>query len=98
VSVTNPPPGILPDQFLYYWAAAAPTTAYLSHSTLMDGEPVMSPSEVVELGRALLALHEHFRTLYEGRPLFAMDVELKLDEPDRALVLKQARPYPGRGE
>lgn len=97
VSVTNPQPGILPDQFLYYWAALTPATAYLSYSTIAGGEPIMSASEVAQLGRALWAVHEHFRAAFGGRELYAMDVELKLDSPDRALVLKQARPYSRRG-
>jgi hypothetical protein len=94
VSVTNPPVGVLPDQFLYYWAAAKPTLSYLSHSTLNEGQPILNEAETTELAGALFALHQHFSQFYGGRDLYAMDVELKFDSPDRALVIKQARPYP----
>ncbi|MBN2494356.1 MAG: hypothetical protein JXR96_07200 [Deltaproteobacteria bacterium] len=97
VSVTNPPPGVLPDQFLYYWSSFGATAVYLSHSTLTDGEPVMSESEIHELAVALQAIHLHFMP-FLGASFFAMDTEFKLDWPDRALVIKQARPFPKPGE
>lgn len=97
-SVTNPAPGLLPDQFLYYWAGLNPVAVYLSYSTINGGEPVMSRQEVHELASALLNIHRHFQPAYGDRPFYAMDVEFKLDSPDRSLIIKQARPAPGRGE
>jgi hypothetical protein len=97
VSVTNPPPGVLPDQFLYYWNSFGSTTVYLSHSTLTEGEPVMSEAEVHELAVALQAIHLHFMP-FLGASFYAMDTEFKLDWPDRALVIKQTSPFPKPGE
>ena len=92
-SVTNPDPGVLPDQFLYYYAVAVPATSYLSYSSLTGGQPVMSTAEVDEFAAAMLAIHAHFATIY-GATLCAVDSEFKLDSPNRDLVIKQARPYP----
>ncbi len=97
VSVTNPPPGMLPDQFLYYWSSFGSNTVYLSRSTLNEGNPVMSDAEIHELAVALQAIHLHFMPFF-GASYFAMDTEFKLDWPDRALVIKQARPFPKPGE
>ena len=96
-AVTNPSPGMLPDQFLYYWASSTPVAVYLSYSSLNHGQPVLSAAEQYELASALLAIHRNFGPVYSGRDFYAMDVEFKFDAPDHALVIKQARPYPGRG-
>ncbi len=93
ISVTNPPPGTLPDQLLYSWALSVPAVTYLGRSTVSGGRDVLSRAELDELSAALLALHRH----YEGRAVagfYALDVEFKFDAPERALVIKQARPYP----
>ncbi|MBN2359837.1 MAG: hypothetical protein JXR83_10315 [Deltaproteobacteria bacterium] len=97
-AVTNPSPGMLPDQYLYYWASASPEAVFLSYSSLNRGQPVLSAREQHELASALLAIHRNFQPVYGSRGFYAMDVEFKFDAPDRALVIKQARPYPGRGE
>ena len=46
---------------------------------------------------AMQAIHLHFTPLV-GSSFYAMDLEFKLDWPDRALVIKQARPFPKPGE
>ena len=95
VSVTNPEPGLLPESFLYYKPPAGHgEMTYLSTSTLEDGAPVLSFDEIVELVGYLDDLHRHFEPIYADRASFGMDVEFKLIEPNRHIVIKQARPYP----
>jgi len=92
--VTNPEPGTLPESFLYYKPPAGQgEMTYFTSSSLTAGERVLAFAEVVELVRALGAIHEHFQRLYPEAAAFGMDVEFKLVLPDRALVIKQARPY-----
>jgi hypothetical protein len=57
------------------------------------------------LGRALDAIHKRFGAAYGPAAgnfgCYAMDVEFKFDDDGQwtapRLVVKQARPYPGRG-
>ena len=71
------------------------------------GETVLSRAETAELGEALEAIHAFFSPLYgpnSPEHFYAMDVEFKFDTDAAApelgsrLVIKQARPYPGRGQ
>ncbi len=81
VPVVRPPLGIVPDQFLYFYAYPNQPTTYLAHSTLVaEGETVLSPGEVKELGKALKLIHQGFSKLY-SKPgqFYAMDVEFKFD-------------------
>jgi len=68
---------------------------------------VLSASQTHELGVALNAIHERFSAAYGPKAgvngWYAMDVEFKFDDMDQAdgkphLFVKQARPYPGRGQ
>jgi hypothetical protein len=73
-----------------------------------EGETVLTARQVNTLGRALFAIHDAFSPAYEpasgendsGR--YAMDAEFKFDDRgsggEPQLLMKQARPYPGRGE
>ena len=99
ISIVNPPPGVTSDQFIFYtWADDAftdPVISYLSESSINDGKPVMSDEEAAELARHLEAIKNHYYHIHGSGSWsdFAMDVEFKLDSPDRKLYIKQARPY-----
>ncbi|SEN15909.1 Pyruvate phosphate dikinase, PEP/pyruvate binding domain [Stigmatella aurantiaca] len=104
--VVHPPPGITSDQFIYAFHQPGLPLTYLSHSNLVkEGETVLTPAQVFELGKALDAIHERFSPAYGPRAgntgWYAMDVEFKFDaEPGQVptLTVKQARPHPGRGQ
>ena len=52
--------------------------------------------EVRDLVCALWSIHRHFELLLDPEdenPWFAMEVEFKLRDKNRELVIKQARPY-----
>lgn len=108
VEVVAPPPGVTSDQFLYYFAQPGQPVSYIAHSSLIPaGDTVLSAKQIHELGLALDAIHARFSPAYGpaagNTGWYAMDVEFKFDnqaapgEP-AALYIKQARPYPGRGE
>ena len=68
---------------------------------------MLSASQTHELGVALNAIHERFSAAYGPKAgvkgWYAMDVEFKFDDMDQTdgkphLFVKQARPYPGRGQ
>jgi hypothetical protein len=99
VSVVLPPPGFLSDQLLFHtmytdWRTR-PGIEYIAHSNVNYGKPVLSPGELVALAECLLRIKDVFflRSNSIDYYTFAMDVEFKLDGPDRKLYIKQARPY-----
>ncbi|MCY1023024.1 PEP/pyruvate-binding domain-containing protein [Pyxidicoccus sp. MSG2] len=104
--VVHPPPGITSDQFIYGFHQPGLPITYLSRSNLVrDGETVLTSAQVYELGKALDAIHERFSPAYGPKAgndgWYAMDVEFKFDgEPGETprVVIKQARPHPGRGQ
>ncbi|MCK6547473.1 PEP/pyruvate-binding domain-containing protein [Myxococcota bacterium] len=104
--VVHPPPGVTSDQYIHLFDQPGQPVIYLSHSNLVTpGATVLSPAQVLELGRALDAIHTRFNPAYgpaSGNDgWYAMDVEFKFDgDPGETprLVVKQARPNPGRGE
>lgn len=106
--VVAPPPGVTSDSLLYYFFEPNQPTSYLSHSNLVAvGTTVLSSDQLHQLGVALNAIHERFSPAYGpasgNQGWYAMDVEFKFDNdeaPDQpaTLYIKQARPYPGRGE
>jgi len=94
VSVTNPENGELPEIFSIVAAPAGVQVARQRFSTLSPEEPIMSQAEIVELFLAASEVRSHFAPLYGVDPSsLALDLEFKLASPDRALVIKQARPY-----
>jgi len=103
--VVAPPPGVTSDEFLYFFDSPNQPITFLSHSNLIpEGETVLTLSETHALGVALHAIHERFSAAYGpaagNNGWYAMDVELKFDAPkgkSPKLYIKQARPYPGRG-
>jgi hypothetical protein len=108
VEVVHPPPGIASDQFLYFFDSPNQPISYLAHSSLVPaGETVLSSKQIYQLGTALDAIHSRFSPAYgpaSGNDgWYAMDIEFKFDDeadPGQppTLYIKQARPYPGRGD
>jgi len=106
VSVVLPDPGVTSDQFVYHYGMPGQPIVFLAHSNLVpQGQTVISRAQTEELGRALTAIHDFYSPVYG--PLtpdhwYAMDVEWKFNtepgETESKLVIKQARPYPGRGQ
>ncbi|MCA9489907.1 MAG: hypothetical protein KC656_04235 [Myxococcales bacterium] len=106
-SVVKPEPGVTTDQVLYQYDRPGQPAIYLGHSNsllLGDDPSVLTASELFALGQALSAIHTHFAVAYGTDPssFYAMDVEFKfqVETPGGApeLFVKQARPYPGRGQ
>ncbi len=105
-SVTNPAPGVSTEQFVYRWGRT-PRIVYQGQSSLvasLQGSPerVLSEAEADEVSCALRGVHDWFRPLLdpeEEARWFAMEIEFKLRDGDRSLLIKQARPHSfGRSE
>jgi hypothetical protein len=106
--VVHPPAGVSSDQFLYYFSNPNQPITFIAHSSLIEeGEKVLSPEQTLELGNAMAAIHDKFSEAYGPKSgnqgWYAMDIEFKFDDEDTPgepahLLVKQARPYPGRGE
>lgn len=107
VEVVAPPPGVTSDQFLYFFSEPNQPITYLEHSSLIPaGTTVLNTSQVHDLGVAMDAIHKRFSPAYGpaagNAGWYAMDIEFKFDndaDPTKppTLYIKQARPYPGRG-
>jgi hypothetical protein len=95
-SVTNPAPGVTSDELVYTPPPRPPAVDYQARSSLSRGRDVLTFPEIESLGCALDSIHRHFRPLIDPQAensLFAMQIEWKLVGADRALLVKQARPY-----
>ena len=107
VEVVAPPAGTTSDQILYFFDNPNQPITYLAHSNIISaGSTVLSREQVHSLGVALTAIHERFSPAYGplagNTGFYAMDCEFKFsNEADPSqpatLYVKQARPYPGRG-
>ena len=98
--VTNPAPGVASDQFTYAPGGWQPLVQH-TKSSFSPNEPVMSVSEIEFLACNLTQIHEHFRRALDPDgevSWFAVDIEFKLMGAERALVIKQARPYSFGGD
>jgi hypothetical protein len=93
-SVTNPAPGVTSEELTYSWWKTPPTTTH-SRSSLIAGS-ALKPDEIARLGCYIRAVETHFRVrldpLHSNR-WFTMESEFKFVGPQRAPILKQARPY-----
>ena len=106
VEVVHPPAGTSSDQIIYLFDQPGSPIIYLSHSNIIaDDTTVLTTAQLHELGVALDAIHDRFAPAYGpasgNTGWYAMDVEFKFDgEPGEvpALIVKQARPNPGRGQ
>ncbi len=95
VSVVAPPPGVQSDQIIYYYTLPGQPVVYIAHSSLVgEGDSVLQPGELYQLGGALDTIHKYFYEVYGASGgWYAMDTEFKL--VDGQIEIKQARPYPG---
>jgi len=92
--VTNPEDGALPEIFSILPAPDGLQVARQRFSSLSEGRPIMSDAEVRTLYTAASKVQRHFAALYEANPFaLALDIEFKLNGPERALIIKQVRPY-----
>ncbi|MBN2193224.1 MAG: hypothetical protein JW751_10450 [Polyangiaceae bacterium] len=108
VSVVQPDTGMTTDEIIYYYDSPNQPVVYVSESNLVEeGTHVLSAIQINQLGRALDAIHRAFSPAYgpasglSGTAWYAMDTEFKFDDRgagEPRLYVKQARPYPGRGE
>jgi len=106
--VVHPPPGVSSDEFLYYFGEPNQPISFISHSSLIPaGTSVLTTTQTHQLGVALDAIHQRFSAAYGpasgNTGFYAMDIELKFDDEaapgqPATLYIKQARPYPGRGQ
>ncbi len=99
-SVVQPKEGIISDQFICYPDEADDiyknTADYIATSSLTEGKPIMKPHEIKQLANQLHIIKRHFyRRIATGKSFldFGMDIEFKLDGPNRQLYIKQARLY-----
>ncbi|HET7538490.1 MAG TPA: PEP/pyruvate-binding domain-containing protein [Polyangiaceae bacterium] len=107
VEVVAPPAGTTSDQILYFFDNPNQPITYLAHSNIISGgSTVLSRAQVHSLGVALDAIHTRFSAAYGpaagNKGFYAMDIEFKFSneaDPTKpaTLFVKQARPYPGRG-
>jgi len=107
VEVVAPAAGTTSDQILYFFDNPNQPITYLGHSNIISaGSTVLSRVQIHELGVALAAIHARFSPAYgpaSGKKgFYAMDCEFKFSneaDPSKpaTLFVKQARPYPGRG-
>ena len=107
VEVVAPAAGTTSDQILYFFDNPNQPITYLAHSNIISaGSTVLSREQIHSLGLALDAINTRFSPAYGpasgNTGFYAMDCEFKFsNEADPAkpatLYVKQARPYPGRG-
>jgi hypothetical protein len=94
VSVTNPTDGALPEIFSLVPGPGGLQVQRQRFSSLSPGLPILSEAEVLALYQAAAKLQVHFAPLYDVNPfVLALDLEFKFHGPDRALIVKQVRPY-----
>jgi len=93
-SVTNPTDGALPEVFSIVPGPDGLQVARVRYSSLSPDQPLLNLLEVWGLYLAATEVLEHFAPLY-GKPTvgFPLDLEFKFHGPERALFLKQVRPY-----
>ena len=95
-SVTYPEDGAVPEVFSIVPAPDGVQVARQRYSSLAPGEPLLTAAEVVALYKAAARIQMHFAPLYRASPAaLALDLEFKLHGAERALVVKQVRPYAG---
>lgn len=93
-AVTNPEDGALPEIFSIIPAPAGLQVARQRFSSLSPDQPILSDGEVAALYSAAAKVQRHFAQLYGANPYaLALDLEFKLHGPERALYVKQVRPY-----
>jgi pyruvate,water dikinase len=98
VSVTNPEDGALPEVFTILPSPdGGVQVARQRFSSLSPDLPLLTDDEVSRLYAAAARVQGHFAPLYQRDiSLLALDLEFKFHGPERALIIKQARPYATR--
>jgi pyruvate,water dikinase len=95
IEVTNPENGALPEVFtIVPGPNRAVEVVRERYSSLSLDQPILSDAEIAALDDAAERCVQHFAPLY-GAPAasFALELEYKFVGTERALVIKQARPY-----
>jgi hypothetical protein len=94
VSVTNPTNGALPEVFSIIAAPTGVQAQRQRFSSLSPNEAILTDQEIASLYATCDLIQTHFAELYQKSPYsLALDIEFKFNQPDRALVIKQVRPY-----
>ncbi len=95
VPVTNPENGALPEVFsILPKPGGGVQVARQRFSSLSPDQPILSEGEVISLYLTSTQVHKHFAVLYqEPENGIAFDLEFKFHGPERALFIKQARPF-----
>lgn len=98
ISVTNPEGGALPEVFSILPAPGGGVqVARQRFSSLSPEAPLLTDAEVSRLHAAAARVQAHFAPLYGlDATLLTLDLEFKFHGPERALLIKQARPYATR--
>ncbi|MGI9531780.1 PEP/pyruvate-binding domain-containing protein [Lutimonas sp.] len=101
-SVVEPDPGVICDQFICYTSlddnvyTTANTIDIISVSNLNDHQMVMTQKEVQQLANQLEHIKRSMVRVQRGTEQYfdqGLDIEFKLDGPDRDLYIKQVRVY-----
>ncbi len=94
VSVTNPENGALPEIFAIIPAPEGVQLLRQRFSSLSPDVPLLSDGEVTELYNAAYKIRTYFAIWYGQSPKsLALELEFKFNNPDRSMIIKQARPY-----
>lgn len=102
ISVVDPDPGITCDQLICYpnqinyLFRSNKVIDVITFGNMNHGQLVMTDDEIIYLANQLERIKRSFHQRAPGNPdypSFGMDIEFKLDGPDRALYIKQARYY-----
>ncbi len=98
-SVTNPAPGVSTEQLTNPVRSSYRGVEYQSYSSLLlEGEErVLTNLEIDAVSCGLRHIHNWFKQRLDPNDenrLFAMEIEFKLADQTRQLVVKQARPHP----
>ncbi len=95
VEVTNPEGGAVPEVFTIVPSPSGGVqVARQRFSSLSPDVPLLKNAEVAKLYGAADKVQQHFAGLYGVDPaVLALDLEFKFLGPQRALLLKQVRPY-----
>lgn len=91
-SVTGAAGDEVPEQYLIYTFMREPEPELLSRSSRLGGAPLLRTEDLTALSQVLGILHQHFVPRWRGSAN-AVDVELLITDPERQIVILQARPY-----
>ncbi|CAL2103011.1 Phosphoenolpyruvate synthase [Tenacibaculum sp. 190130A14a] len=99
--VVNPKPNIVSEQIICYEGAEVDlykdkkVIEVISYSSLNNNQLILSQKEILNLSQQLYKLKRHFhKKVYKRRKSFlnfGLDVEFKIDGPNKDLYIKQAR-------